>query len=109
MVAAITVHGLEVHFKKIGVQILVVDDRTIRCTVQLVQAERSYSKRKQEYKQTLAQVIFLSRICFAESDVINKSGSSFACISELQEPCEACFLGKHQRKMFPHESRQRIP
>ena len=109
-IGVITDRGLEVRFKKTEAEILdsagklvgkgVRRNNLYELSALTASANKSTSRLWHER---------FGHIGFAVLKEMQKTEmvAHLPAFSELQEPCEACMMGKQQRKAFPHESSNR--
>ena len=109
-IAAITDRGLEVNFKRTEAQIV---DSTGKLVGKGVRCNNLYELNAfvattEENTSKLWHEHF-GNISFTVLKEMQKKGmvAHLPAVSELQEPYEACMMGKQQRKAFPRESNNR--
>ena len=109
-IAAITDRGLKVNFKRTKAQIV---DSTRKLVGKGVRRNNLYKLNAfvataEDNTSKLWHERF-GHISFGVLKEMQKKGmvAHLPAVSELQEPCEACMMGKQQRKAFPRESNNR--
>lgn len=110
-IAAITDHGLEVHFKKAGAEILDAKGKVVGKGVRrnnLYELSALTVSTEQGTDTKLWHERF-GHLSIAVLKEMQKSGmvAHMPPISDLQHVCEACLMGKQHRSAFPQESQNR--